>query len=742
MAVSTALDWLNGVDTSIFAIDGGGDVTMWNRATEFLLGFTSDEMMNQSLSSLIFNDDGTFDKIVECRDGSSEHFLMMKTKDGPPVDIRIKTSVQRNQAGEFTSQVCFAEKAFRKVSNGYQTPLQRSTLSLRDASVMIFSIDASGIIDIWNEKSALITGFSKEEAIGSSFLDLMGHPLTHDSLRKTLLSVMKSDGELTFEVELRSKCELPLQFSMRSSERLDCDGNRIGTLFAAQCETESALDEGSIETVLYAKLFEHWQLIEEAYLPIFGVDADGDVNLWNLKMVETTGHSLESAFDKNFVRTFVTQSFRQPFQEIVDKGLKGHGTSGFEFEFMTVAGDVRYFLLSASTRRDILGNIVGVFFVSSDATDQIQHSLAITAMARELRQVVDTAKAPIFGIDVDGMVNEWNNETAEITGFSGDEAFNRPLVDTFIVPTLRGPVQEVLDNALRGEGTSIYELELLTKGDEPRHLIVSFTTRRDAENSIVGVVGVGQDVTEGSKHDRAVAAMASELRQLIDTSFAPIFGIDADGDVNEWNDKAAEVTGYTKEEAFDRNLVKTFIVPRHRESMQDVVDKALKGRGTSNYELEFTTKSNETRHLLVNATTRRDAENNVVGVVGVAQDVTDAVQRDRAVAGMANELRQLIDTANAPIFGIDVDGNVNEWNSKTAEVTGFTKDEAFDEPFVDTFIAPARRQQVSDIMNKALAGHATSNYELEINSKSKEKRILLVNATTRRDPDYNIVGGK
>ena len=51
-----------------------------------------------------------------------------------------------------------------------------------------------------------------------------------------------------------------------------------------------------------------------------------------------------------------------------------------------------------------------------------------------------------------------------------------------------------------------------------------------------------------------------------------------------------------------------------------------------------------------------------------------------AVAAMANELRQLVDTANAPIFGIDVRGNVNEWNDKTAEITGFTKEEAFDEP--------------------------------------------------------------
>lgn len=32
---------------------------------------------------------------------------------------------------------------------------------------------------------------------------------------------------------------------------------------------------------------------------------------------------------------------------------------------------------------------------------------------------------------------------------------------------------------------------------------------------------------------------------------------------------------------------------------------------------------------------------------------------------MANELRQLVDKANAPIFGIDVEGLVNEWNDKT-----------------------------------------------------------------------------
>ena len=85
--------------------------------------------------------------------------------------------------------------------------------------------------------------------------------------------------------------------------------------------------------------------------------------------------------------------------------------------------------------------------------------------------------------------------------------------------------------------------------------------------------------------------------------------------MNEWNSRTAEVTGYTKEEAFDCNLVENFIVPHMQESVQDVLDSALQGRGTSNFELEFRTKSGEIRHLLVNATTRRDASNAVVGVV-------------------------------------------------------------------------------------------------------------------------------
>jgi len=243
------------------------------------------------------------------------------------------------------------------------------------------------------------------------------------------------------------------------------------------------------------------------------------------------------------------------------------------------------------------------------------------------------------------------------------------LVSTFIVPSLRKSVHEVMDKALAGIETSNYELEFETKSKEIRYLLVNATTRRDAEYNITGVVGVAQDVTESTKNDRAMTAMARELRQLVDKANAPIFGIDVEGDVNEWNDKTVEITGFSRQEAMGNPLVKKFIVPSLRHSVQEVLDNALKGIETSNYQLEFRTKSNEVRYLLVNATTRRNDVNAVIGVVGVAQDVTEATKYDRAVAAMAGELRQLVNTANAPIFGIDVKGNVNEWNNKTVEIT-------------------------------------------------------------------------
>jgi len=98
--------------------------------------------------------------------------------------------------------------------------------------------------------------------------------------------------------------------------------------------------------------------------------------------------------------------------------------------------------------------------------------------------------------------------------------------------------------------------------------------------------------------------VANDLMALIDTANAPIFGIDTEGLVNEWNQSAARITGYSKSEVMGRDLVEGFIAEDYKESVKRVLDQALSGRETANYEFPLYTKSGARVDVLLNSTTR------------------------------------------------------------------------------------------------------------------------------------------
>jgi PAS domain S-box-containing protein len=152
-----------------------------------------------------------------------------------------------------------------------------------------------------------------------------------------------------------------------------------------------------------------------------------------------------------------------------------------------------------------------------------------------------------------------------------------------------------------------------------------------------------RELTERKRVEEELTRMATELQQLIDTANAPIFGVDANGLVNEWNQKAVTITGYSKDEVFGRNLVEDFIAEDYKVLVKEVLDNALVGKETSNFEFPLYTKDGKRVEVLLNATTRRDASGNIVGVVGVGQDITHLKEVDRLksniVANVSHELR-------------------------------------------------------------------------------------------------------
>lgn len=154
------------------------------------------------------------------------------------------------------------------------------------------------------------------------------------------------------------------------------------------------------------------------------------------------------------------------------------------------------------TLKELINSLEGMV---ESRTEQISNQAkTLESQAAELTQLIDTANAPIFGIDVEGRVNEWNQQSANITGFSKEEVIGRDLVADFITDDYKTSVENVLRNALQGSETANYEFPIFTKTKRQVDVLLNATTRRDTEGNITGVIGVGQNITELRKKDAAL----------------------------------------------------------------------------------------------------------------------------------------------------------------------------------------------------------------------------------------------
>ena len=116
-------------------------------------------------------------------------------------------------------------------------------------------------------------------------------------------------------------------------------------------------------------------------------------------------------------------------------------------------------------------------------------------------------------------------------------------------------------------------------------------------------------------------------------------------------------------------ILLTFLEPyRFDFSVQTVLDSALSGEETANFEFPLMTKAGARIEILLNATTRRDEHGKIIGVVGIGQDITARLAQER-------EYSKLIDSANAPIFGVDNKGRVNVWNQCAMRLVGYSPEE-------------------------------------------------------------------
>ncbi|MEO1904753.1 MAG: PAS domain-containing protein, partial [Methylococcales bacterium] len=109
-------------------------------------------------------------------------------------------------------------------------------------------------------------------------------------------------------------------------------------------------------------------------------------------------------------------------------------------------------------------------------------------------EMIATANAPVFGVDLDGRITEWNSSAERLTGYLKQEVLGKKMVENFVAEDDQPSVQCVHNNTLKGDETISYELPLITQKGARVEVLLSSSSQRNRQGEIIGCIGFGQNV--------------------------------------------------------------------------------------------------------------------------------------------------------------------------------------------------------------------------------------------------------
>ncbi|XP_009606016.1 phytochrome B [Nicotiana tomentosiformis] len=114
------------------------------------------------------------------------------------------------------------------------------------------------------------------------------------------------------------------------------------------------------------------------------------------------------------------------------------------------------------------------------------------------------------------------------------------------------------------------------------------------------------------------------------------------------------------------------------------------------------------------------------------------------LSSVAREMVRLIETATAPIFAVDVEGRINGWNAKVAELTDLSVEEAMGKSLVHDLVHKESQETAEKLLFNALRGEEDKNVEIKLRTfgpeQLKKAVFVVVNACSSKDYTNNIVG--
>jgi PAS domain S-box-containing protein len=168
--------------------------------------------------------------------------------------------------------------------------------------------------------------------------------------------------------------------------------------------------------------------------------------------------------------------------------------------------------------------------------------------------LLDTIPHGIQEIDASGIIVFVNKAYNRIYGYEEGEVIGKSMLDKLADDSERKKLSDYLKTLVKDQPapTPYFERDR-TKEGRILDVQLDWNYKRDDKRRVVGFISVITDITERKQVEDALKKSEEKYRELITHAKDAIFSINRDGSIIEFNKKAEELFGYTREEIMGKH---------------------------------------------------------------------------------------------------------------------------------------------------------------------------------------------
>lgn len=307
--------------------------------------------------------------------------------------------------------------------------------------------------------------------------------------------------------------------------------------------------------------------------------------------------------------------------------------------------------------------------------------------------LVANAADAIYTISLDGYFTSANPAGEELTGYPLSEIIGMHM-SRLVVPEHLEAIRREMAAKVAGEKQSSLVAIDIIRADGER-IPVEITSRLLIQDGkVAGIQGLARDLRARRRLEHDIAFRA----ELLDNVEAATYAGDMEGRVIYWNSAAAELFGYSAEEALGANVGKLLVPAGEAKRAEHNVAELRAGRKVvGEYLLKKKDGSTFPAHV-TNAPVFH-GDGSVAAIVAICIDLTERRAQEERLAGLA----AVVESSNDAVVQHDLEGRITGWNAAAERIYGYTAEEVLGRHF--SILAPEHeREAVEAVRQRVLAG--------------------------------------